>query len=521
MRGDPDHSAAERALEAGTLARALAVAAGAAPARVYASFDGAPLTLAELDARANAIAAALLARGLAPGSRVAVMMRNSPESLALIVGLSRIGAVWVPINVQQRGDGLRYVLDHCQPALIVLDADVAGLVAECGAAADPGLVVVNDAAGLGRWLAHPADPVPASGGPDALFAIMYTSGTTGPPKGVMVTHRMFWLAAAGVSAVADARDGDTFLVWEPLFHIGGAQLLGLPLLHAIELAFVERFSASRFWSQVHAHRASHIHYLGGILQILLKQPASAQERGHRVRVAWGGGCPPDIFSEVERRFGVTVRECYGMTECSSITTYSASGEPGVVGTALPWFDVAIESPEGTPLAPGTRGEIVVRTSLPGAIFEGYFRNPEATAAALDRGAMRTGDLGSLRADGTLLFHGRIKDSVRCMGENVSAWEVEHVVNDHPAVEECAIIGVAADIGEQDIKLFVKPVKGATLDPADLIDWLAPRLARYQLPRYVATVDAFERTPSKRIMKHRLDPSRDACWDRLSAGARGR
>jgi len=168
---------------------------------------------------------------------------------------------------------------------------------------------------------------------------------------------------------------------------------------------------------------------------------------------------------------------------------------------------------------GERGEIVVRTSRPDALFSGYFRNPEATARALRGGALFTGDLGELDEEGNLVFLGRLTDSVRCRGENVSAWEVERVVAAHQAVEDCAMIGVAAEIGEQEIKLFVKPKPGMTLDPAALSAWLGAQLAPYQNPRYIALVDEFERTPSQRIMKHVLSRDVAVCWDRLAAARR--
>jgi crotonobetaine/carnitine-CoA ligase len=343
---------------------------------------------------------------------------------------------------------------------------------------------------------------------------MYTSGTTGRPKGVVVTHRMLRLAADAVALVAAARDGDIFFVWEPLYHIGGAQLLPLPLMRTMRLAMVDRFSAGRFWDQVREHGATHIHYLGGILQMLLKQPASPLDREHPVRIAWGGGCPKEVWTPFEERFRVQIRECYGMTEASSITTYNDLGVVGSVGRPVPWFSVDLAASDGRAVPKGERGEIVVRTNRPGAIFEGYFRNPEATARALRDGALHTGDLGFFDSEGNLFFHGRITDSVRCRGENVSAWEVEHVAAVHPAVEDCAMIGVPADIGEQDIKLFVKPKEGAAIEVAALSAWLGEHLASYQNPRYIAIVAEFERTPSQRIMKHKLSTSLTDCWDRL-------
>jgi crotonobetaine/carnitine-CoA ligase len=278
---------------------------------------------------------------------------------------------------------------------------------------------------------------------------------------------------------------------------------------------VDRFSASRFWDQAKAAGSTHIHHLGGILQLLLKQPSSPLDRTHGVRIAWGGGCPRDIWEAFQDRFGVQIRECYGMTEASSITTYNDNGVVGAVGKPVPWFDVRLLNAEGRDVPQGERGEIVVTTSLPGAIFTGYFNNPEATAKALRNSALYTGDYGSFDSNGTMYFHGRMTDSVRCRGENVSAWEVEHVAADHPDIEDCAMVGVASDIGEQDIKLFVKRKPGHALEAPALSAWLAARLASYQNPRYLAFVDDFERTASQRIMKHKLSKALDDCWDRLA------
>lgn len=342
---------------------------------------------------------------------------------------------------------------------------------------------------------------------------MYTSGTTGSPKGVMVTHRMLRLSAEAVRRVTDLRQGDVFLVWEPFYHIGGAQLIVLPLVCDMTLAMIERFSARRFWNDARESGATHIHYLGGILQILLKQAHSPLDREHKVRIAWGGGCQKEVWTAFEKRFGVRIRECYGMTEASSITTSNRDGKVGSVGFPTDWFEVGVLDPDGVACPIGTPGEIVVRGKEPEALFGGYFRDPEASRRALRNGLLHTGDLGALDADGALYFLGRMTDSVRCKGENVSAWEVEQVAAGHPAVEDSAMVGVAADVGEQDIKLFVKIKEGETLDLSEFSEWLAQRLASYQTPRYLAVVPDFPRTSSHRIRKHLLPRGTNDCWDR--------
>lgn len=495
----------------------LTTRAAAEPDRVYARFCGEPVTYAGIEQRSAAFAAYLRARGIKPGNRVAVMMRNSIATIAVVFGLARAGVAWVPVNAQQRGEGLRYLLTHSQPRLVVADAELAPQITEA-MTSEAELPLLQHAPGgeLDAILAGGErfdEPAPSA---DAVFAIMYTSGTTGRPKGVIVSHRMLRLAAESVGRLSDPRPGEVFFVWEPLYHIGGAQLLPLPMIRDITLAMVDRFSASRFWAQVREEGATHIHYLGGILQILLKQPPSPQDREHGVRIAWGGGCPPDIWPQFRDRFGIEIRECYGMTEASSLTTCNVTGVVGSVGRPMPWFTVKLLDGDGRPVATGERGEIVIETSIAGAIFPGYLDNPEATAKALREDGFHTGDLGSFDPDGNLYFHGRMTDSVRCRGENVSAWEVEHVAAEHEAVEDCAMIGVAADVGEQDIKLFVKPRDGIVIDPQALSGWLGQRLAPYQNPRYIAVVDEFERTASQRIMKHKLSPRLDDCWDRTMA-----
>jgi crotonobetaine/carnitine-CoA ligase len=485
--------------------------AAATPHRVFARIGERALTFGALERSSAAQAAWLRARSVAAGDRVALMLRNGEAALSLMLAIARAGAVWVPVNTQAVGDNLAYVLSHAEPRIVVAEPDLLPTISACGADLRCPTISAADALDEAQAVA-PIGDIPVYPPADTAFAIMYTSGTSGRPKGVIVSHRMLRLAGEAAALVSAARDGDVLYVWEPLFHIGGAQMIVLPLIRNVTLVIAGRFSASRFWADLGACGATHMHFLGGILQMLLEQPPGPLDRTHGVRIAWGGGCPRDVWRPFEARFGVEIRECYGMTECSSFTTANLDGTVGSVGKPIPWLDVAVADAAGKPVAVGERGEIMVRERLPGALTRGYFKDPIATEKAFRDGAFRTGDIASRDAAGNLYFHGRMTDSVRVRGENVTAAEVEDVARKHPAIEDCAMIGVAAAVGEAEIKLLVKPKAGASLSPAALSAWLAQRLARYQRPRYIAVVDEFERTPSQRIMKHKLSRRTDDAWD---------
>lgn len=327
---------------------------------------------------------------------------------------------------------------------------------------------------------------------------------------MLVTDKMYRASARASALAADVRDGDVLYLWEPLYHIGGMQVLVLALEERVRLAMTTRFSVSRFWDECREAGATQIHFLGGILQMLLTRAPDPRDRDHPVRIAWGGGAPPGAWRAFEERFGVQVRENYGMTEASSLTSINTDARFATVGRPAPWFEVRIAAEDGSALGAGERGEILVREREPGLITPGYFRDPEATARTIRDGWLHTGDLGCLDADGYLVFLGRLKDCIRRRGENISAWEIEHVVDAMPEVEECAVVGVPADTGEEEIKLFVKPVEGATLEPERVFRWCEERLAPFQVPLYLEQVAGFEKTGTQRIRKETLSRATEGC-----------
>ncbi len=501
--------------------------AGEDPDHVYCRFAGEALTIRALYERVSRFANGLLAQGLVRGDRVAVMLPNTPDYVVAFLAMVRLGICQVPVNVNLRGEALQYLVDHSALRAMIVDTRYAeqvlpvlrpgslSLVISRGGRVEPGFCPVGI---FEELLAHPdaAAPRAATTQEDTLL-ISYTSGTTGAPKGVLVSDKMLQAAGWAAAWLGGARPGDVYHFWEPIYHIGGAEVVILGLLERVTLAMVERFSVSNFWDEIRAQHCTHMHFLGGVAGILLKQPPSPRDREHALRVAWGGGCPRSVWRAFEDRFGVQIYECYGMTEASSFTTVNLEGRFGSVGKPLPYFDVKIADESGRAVPPGAQGEFWVREKEPGLIMTGYFNNPTATQAALVDGWLRTGDVGTCDADGFFFYAGRTKDSLRRRGENISAWEVERVFAEHPAIAECAVIGVDNEIADQDLKLFVRLNADAAIEPLDLVKWAEPRMPRFQIPRFIAVIDAFPKTPSERIRKEKLPKTTTSCWDLERSG----
>ncbi len=482
------------------------------PGRELLTFDGETWTVGRMASRVAALQEALFDKGIRPGDRVALMMGNGPAHIALIYALMLSGATWVPVNTKLKAMGIEYLLGHCAPRLVIADLEFLPEVqsAQTAQAASD----VWPSTDLPAEQAQPATLRRHAIAPDMTLCIIYTSGTTGAPKGVVFTHRMMRLASESARMVADARDGDRLFLWEPLCHIGGAQMLLVPFLARACLVVVSRFSASRFWDQIREGKCTQVHYLGGILDILLQLPAESQPAAHALRIAWGAGIGASTWSAVRERFQIRLRECYGMTEGSSFATMNDADKPGSIGKALPWLSIELLDERDQPVPVGELGQIVVSSRIEGNFLPCYLDNPVATSQALHNGKLYTGDMGRMDADGDLYFVGRRTESMRVRGENVSAWEVERAFADCPGIAAVAAIGVQSGIGEQEILLYVQWQKDAERSFARLSEWAQSRLAVFQWPRYYAAVEQFDVTPSERIRKHLLPRDIGAAWDRL-------
>lgn len=493
--------------------------AGETPDFVYVRFQDRAWSIAEVNDQANRIANALLARGLQPGDRVALMLPSHPDHIIAILALAKVGLVRVPVNVSLKGAALDHVFEAFEPHLLIADAEyeevLQPILAERGFSAvawrngGPAAALAWDA-----LVAH-ADNASPSVAPevDDIVALTPSSGTTGAPKGVLKSDRTMRAGPMAILKLTGVQPGGTFLLWEALHHGAGVAVTLAALIQGVTLAMVDRFSASRFWSEAKRCGATHIHYLGSVLPMLLKQPPSQEDRSHGVGIAWGGGCPANIWDAIEQRFGVEIREGYGLSELVTFVTGNIGGPSGSIGKPLSWYEVRLTDDGGEEVPIGETGEMCFRATAPGLGFLGYFRNEQASRESMRGEWFRTGDLARTDAEGNLYYAGRKKETIRRRGINISAWEVERVLNEHEAIGECALIPVPSDIGEDELKIVIRLAPGATLDPAALIAWSEERLPYFQVPRFVAFVEEFPKTPTQRIRKAELPRTIADAWDR--------
>lgn len=482
---------------------------------VLLKFRDREYTFGEIDAQVNRVANALLARGLKPGDRVALMLPSHPDHMVAILALAKVGLVRVPINTSFKGASLAYPFEAFAPRALIADVAYEQVLAEALPASAVELKLWRGGAAddFAALLAHADSAPPAvEPGPDDIIALTPSSGTTGAPKGVNKSDRTLRAGPMGTLRLTGAQPGDVFLLWESLHHGAGVAVCIAAILHKLTLAMVEKFSASQFWDQCRRYGVTHIHYLGGVLPMLLKQPPRNNDRDHHVRIAWGGGCPPEVWDVFSERFGVEMREGYGLSEMITFVTANPRGPKFSIGQPLSYFDIKLIDEHGNEVPVGQPGEICVRSHVPGLHFLGYFRNEEATQAARRGEWFCSGDLARRDKAGYYYFAGRKKDTVRRRGINISAWEVERVIGEHAAIAECAVVGVPSELGDEELKLFVRLADGAQLAPQTLVEWCKPRMPAFQVPRFVAFVDEFPKTPTQRIRKNELPRNLSGAWD---------
>jgi carnitine-CoA ligase len=496
-----------------TLHGALASRGQAIPGNAFIEFRDARHTYAEVRARVGGTAALLASRGVKPGDRIAVMSQNHPATVAVLIALASLGAIMVGVNPDFGENEARYVLEHsgssgiiCSPATLSTVQAIADTLA-----ARP-WIMTNDA--LLQSLA--GDAPAAAGRADDVCLIIYTSGTTGSPKGVMHSQRSIVLAGEGFVRRMHLQPDERVLCILPMFHVNAIcySLMGT-IAAGATLLLEEKFSASSFWSTALARKATEVNTIAAVMNILMRRPREEFVPGHTLTKIYGAPFSPEIYRVFEDEFGVPdLIEGYGMSEIPGALNnpFDGARRKGAIGKpslhpdpAVNLAQVKIVDDHLNEVPVGATGEIVVRTPT---IMKGYYRDPDATAAAFRDGYFLTGDLARMDADGYLWFVARKKDIIRRRGENISGAEIDRVAGDHPEVVEAAAIGVPAELGEDEVLLAVVRKPGSTLTEQGLGEWCRARLAAFKVPRFVLFLDRLPRTPTHRVAKFELrkDPT---------------
>ncbi|CAB4873279.1 unannotated protein [freshwater metagenome] len=341
--------------------------------------------------------------------------------------------------------------------------------------------------------------------PDDVACILYTSGTTGPSKGAVLTHQANLQLTRGNVALMEYTDADVLYTAFPLFHVNAKYTSVISsMLVGARLVLDDRLSASGFWDRMREHGVTSFNYLGTMLSIIAKQPARPDDREHPVVRAYGGGCDGALWLEFEERFGVRLHEHYGMTEVG-IATWNTrtSRRPGSCGRAAPYFDVRVADEGDVEVPTGEVGEIQIRPRHPGTILREYWARPAETIASTRNLWFHTGDRAWCDEDGFFHYVDRLKDSIRRRGENVSSWEIESVITAFPGVLECAAYGVPSDLGEDEVMVALVPEPGSEVDLDALVEHCRSRLAYFAVPRYLRVCEALPKTPSQRVQKFKL------------------
>lgn len=500
--------------------------------------SGVLLTFESLRAASHVVGRCVVAAGLGADDRAVTMMANRQEYYEVWVGLLRGGVTEVAVNTANRGAILDHQLGVCAPRLIFADEAALSQLATIPRVASVELIVAMDSPGTAESHAVSREyrcvsyeqflqsgagldqkPYPAISTRDTA-SILFTSGTTGPSKGVVLSHgqniRTSETAIEMVGATAD----DVFLLTFPLFHASSRFVISLTaLLVGAKVHLVDRMTVSRFWELTREAGATVFVYLGGLLPLLWKQPARADDADNPVLRAWGAGAPPSLVERFQRRFGIELIEMYGSTELGNVTfNRHGAGAIGSCGTPASHLDVAILD-EHDELCPVHQvGEIAVRPREPDVIFDRYYGMPDETLHAIRNLWFHTGDQGYLGDDGHLHFAGRLTDSIRRRGENVSAWEVEREIVAHDDVLEVAAYPVFGDAHDEEVMVAVALHPGADLTPADLVAYCERVLPYYAVPRFVRIVDQLPKTASERVQKPALrsDGVTADTYDRVSS-----
>lgn len=474
-------------------------------ALIWEPIDGPWVELAygDLADRVCRLAGGFRSRGVRTGDRVVVHMTNRPEFVIAMFAISRLGAITLPTIASYAPDELRYVIEHAEPRLVLCDPgrlDVARAALELSHTARPEVVCTDDLAGLD------GDPPPvAEIGPKDAAMLMYSSGTTARPKGIVLSHEALLLSGELNAQHQRLRPEDRPLCVLPLFHVNAMTIsLLASMMTGCTLVLTEAFDAARYWSQVRTYGITVGSLVANPIRQVMELPERPADRSHQLRMMiYGMPLTGEQITEFERRYGVPLINIWGMTEDGTIGTRSPMylpRRPHSIGLPMPGVDLAVFGGDDSELGPGEPGEA---RFIGGPRLTEYYRNQEATEESDRGGRFCTGDTMTVDELGYFHFLDRTKDVIKVKGENVASAEVERVLVLHPTVADAAVIGVPDATRDERIVAYVLPTPDAEVDVEELRAHCGASLARFKVPHEVHVVSDFPRTSIGKIRKNEL------------------
>jgi crotonobetaine/carnitine-CoA ligase len=504
---------------------------------VYLITDTDRITYAEANELSDRLASGFASLGVGKGDRVAFLMANRPELVLMCLALNKLGAIWVPICTDYRGEWLRDALSRSRPAVMVVDDEHLERLREVRDGIDCDTLVALEEEAAGKENAVPYARLLEQDRYEADYstmdygdtcAILWTSGTTGKSKGVMIAHNN-WLRSIlqGTNHQYESRPGDIVYCAMPLYNAGAWITCVLrALVMGIGCVIERKFSVSSFMERVKHFGATQTFAVGSMGIFLINSPEREDDADNPLREALIVPMPPAMWQPFEKRFGVhLVTSGLGQSECLLSLNHEHSDVEAPVyalGFEVPDAEVRLFDDEGNEVPDGQPGEICVRPRAPHVVFNGYFDNPEATAAAFRGEWFLTGDMARKDPEtGVFFFVDRKKDAVRFAGRNISTMEVESVVLRHPEISEAAAFGIPTREleSEDELKLNVVLVEGSSLSPEDICRFVNDNAPHYFVPRYLEIVDGLPYTPTNKVQKYRLREAgvTETTWDSKAAG----
>jgi len=490
------------------------------PEKPFIHFYNNTITFDQMDKKSNQVANYLEQFGLGPGCGMAIMMENSPEFLYPFFASQKLGMYCVPINISLVGDGLKYILNHCEAKILITNEvllesinpilnslkyikKIFVLANEKNNNAQSELIkpFVNykelfqgDNNKKPSWRSNPDD----------ISTIMYTSGTTGLPKGVVYRYGRNYVRKSDMLARLMYNKNDILYTCLPLFHANALFLsLTAALGWGISLSISKKFSASKFWSEIAMYKATSFNALGAMIPILLKQSVTEDEKNNTVRLVGSAACPSQHWMEFEKRFSLKIWEAYSAVDSGGHGFMNYGTAPvGSIGKAIFGTKYRIIDDDGNDVDINVPGELIFEDKNKVSKVE-FYMDENATNEKNKDGYIYTGDLVYKDINGYLYFVGRKTENMRRRGENISAYEIENVILKHPRIMECAAYGVPSELGEEDIMVSIVLVPGKTIKVEELSEWLIGRLAKYAIPQYYRILSELPKTETYRVKKNIL------------------